>query len=286
VKVLALHLAHAHAARVRCSLTFALTLSVLTVCTAARAYRPFDGTDADVAALGEFELELGPAHYLSTPTGRYVIAPATVLNLGFAPGFELVVDAKNYVGLTSVPGQQRDRLLDTDVFVKALLRRGALQDGTGLSVASEFGPLTPGVGGDSGFGAQVNVITSYEWPALAVHLNTSAALSRAHNFDGFVSLILEGPRDWTLRPVAEAYAEREVSVVTTFSGLIGAIWASSEHLAIDAAVRAAHQDIGASYEVRLGLTWTLPVWGHHDETDARQTSVSLHRGAATMTDRL
>lgn len=29
----------------------------------AQAYRPFDGTDAEVAALGSFELEMGPAHW-------------------------------------------------------------------------------------------------------------------------------------------------------------------------------------------------------------------------------
>lgn len=36
---------------------------VVFLSRAAFAYRPFDGTDADVAKEGEFELELGPVHY-------------------------------------------------------------------------------------------------------------------------------------------------------------------------------------------------------------------------------
>src|SRR5438067_600072 len=191
----------------------ALTLATLAIAIAlaapAFAYRPFDGTDGDVADVGEFELEIGPAQFLSTSEGRYLMAPAAVLNLGIAPGFELVVDFKDFVGLQPVAGQHRMRLLDTDVFLKRVLRRGTLQDGTGVSIALEAGPLLPDIGGTKGLGAQANLITSYRWDALSLHLNTSAALTRDHQWDGFVSLILEGPHHWALRPVAEIYTEHE-----------------------------------------------------------------------------
>jgi hypothetical protein len=44
----------------------ALIAAALVVCWdgAARAYRPFDGTDATVAETGEVEIELGPVEYL------------------------------------------------------------------------------------------------------------------------------------------------------------------------------------------------------------------------------
>src|SRR5579859_364445 len=89
---------------------------VLTTVSARRAYayRPFDGTDADVAGLGEFELELGPVHWYSQAGNHYLIAPATVLNLGIFRGVELVVDFQNYVGLDEAPGHSRDELRDTD----------------------------------------------------------------------------------------------------------------------------------------------------------------------------
>src|ERR1700722_7896999 len=39
----------------------------------AHAYRPFDGTDADVAETGDFELELGPAHWYSSAGSHYLL---------------------------------------------------------------------------------------------------------------------------------------------------------------------------------------------------------------------
>jgi hypothetical protein len=249
-----------HAARLR--VTFASLVLVAAVTHPAYAYRPFDGTDADVAAEGEFELELGPAHFLSKPEGRYLISPATVLNLGLVRGFELVVDFKTFVGLDSVPDQSRVRLLDTDVFIKAVLRRGTLQGETGVSVALEAGPLLPELGGSPNFGAQANLINSYRWPSLTLHLNTTAALSREHNFDGFVGLIVEGPSGWAVRPVGEVFYDREVTVETTYSALVGAIWQVRDGLSFDAAVRYASQTEGNVFELRFGLTWALPVWGH------------------------
>jgi hypothetical protein len=237
----------------------ALAATIL-VAGPADAYRPFDGTDADVADLGEFELELGPTHLYATPDAKYLIAPATVLNLGFAPGFELVVDGRNFVALQPVEGQPRARLLDTDVFVKTLLRRGALQGESGVSVATELGPLLPEAGGDHGFGASVNVITSYRWPALTLHVNVNPMLSRTHHFDAFGSVIVEGPFSWTVRPVGEVFVQHEITVSTAVSALLGAIWAAHENFAVDAAVRAAHEQGTRVLEVRLGFTWAVAVW--------------------------
>ncbi len=42
-----------------------LALLIVFASNDARAYRPFDGTDADVAAKGELELEIGPLGYLN-----------------------------------------------------------------------------------------------------------------------------------------------------------------------------------------------------------------------------
>ena len=127
----------------RLNLGLALFVAGMALATPALAYRPFDGTDGDVADVGEFELEMGPAQFLSSPEGRYLMAPATVLNLGVAPGLELVVDFKDFVGLQTVVGQPRMRLLDTDIFLKGILRRGTLQGESGVSMALEAGPLLP-----------------------------------------------------------------------------------------------------------------------------------------------
>jgi len=249
----------------RLNAVIATLAAAISIATPAFAYRPFDGTDGDVADVGEFELEMGPAHFLSTPEGRYIVAPATVLNLGVARGLELVVDFKDFVGLQSVAGQPRMRLLDTDIFLKGILRRGTLQGESGVSIALEAGPLLPELGGTRGLGAQANLITSYRWEALSLHLNTSAALTRDHQLDGFVSLILEGPHDWAVRPVGEIYADHEFGNDTTYSALAGAIWQVRDGLALDAAVRYAAQPGNNDVEVRFGLTWGVALW-HHEET--------------------
>src|SRR5207237_8558677 len=86
----------------RLNLALVTLAAGIALTTPAFAYRPFDGTDGDVADVGEFELEMGPAQFLSTSEGRYLMAPATVLNLGVARGPELVIDFKDFMGLQPV----------------------------------------------------------------------------------------------------------------------------------------------------------------------------------------
>jgi hypothetical protein len=225
------------------------------------AYRPFDGTDADVADTGDFELELGPVHYYAQAGSHYLIAPATVLNLGFLPRWELVVDFQNYVGLDrQVPP---DQVLDTDVLVKTLLLEGSLQGkGRGPSVAVELGPLVPNIDGVESFGASADVITTEKLEDVTVHLNTWLELTRGSlDLDWFEGAIVEGNDEAAVRPVSEWFVERElVTGVMTYSGLVGAIWRAREGLDLDVGLREASIGGELATEVRLGLTWTVGVW--------------------------
>src|ERR1700712_2759313 len=146
-----------HTTRVVC--LSALAVFGLGYVQTAHAYRPFTGTDADVADLGEFELELGPVEWSREAGHNYLLAPATVLNLGIMPRVELVVDFVGVAAMRLQPGESRYQVGDTDVFLKWLLLKGALQEETGLSIAVEAGPLLPEVNpGASGYGAAANVI--------------------------------------------------------------------------------------------------------------------------------
>jgi hypothetical protein len=60
-----------------------------------------------------------------------------------------------------------------------------------------------------------------------------------------------------VRPVAEAYIEREFSVATTRSLLVGAIWQLKEDLAFDFGLRAARDGHDNVREVRAGLSWAF-----------------------------
>jgi hypothetical protein len=248
-------------------LRVASSLAAVVVLTSSQAlaYRPFDGTDADVADVGEFELELGPAHYYSAGNAHYIIAPATVLNFGLTRGLELVIDFKNFVGIDSVPGESRVRLLDTDVFLKWVVRRGVLQDESGLSVAFEGGPLTPEIQGQGRFGAQLLNIISHRWNAGTIHFNNQVAYNRAGNIDLFDGLILEGPHELRVRPVAEFFVEHEFGEnVQKYSALAGVIWAAAEGFDFDMGLRVANENDQRVAEVRLGFTWAVDMFGGGD----------------------
>ena len=208
-------------------------------------------------------------------TGK-LVAPAVVLNFGLARRVELVLEAANYYALTSSTPGPRDNLLDTQLTAKIVLREGCLQEHAGLSVATELGLLLPQTGGESGLGATASGIVSQCFgKTFTIHYNGAANLTRALNLDLFGSAILEGPKTWAIRPVAEFYVEREFNVGTTYSALLGVIWPCRENLDLDFAVRVATSTdaevdllgttLGDTFEtpvylVRLGFTWRLALF--------------------------
>jgi len=258
-------------------------LAAVTWASSAMAYRPFDGTDADVAGLGDFELELGPVHWYSQRGSHYLLAPATVLNLGFLPRFELVVDFQNTVGIDQSPGEARDRLLDTDILVKTVLVPGSLQgQGSGPSVAAELGPLLPNINGDESFGGSLDVIVTQHWDTLTIHLNSWAELARGSlALDWFEGAIVEGDMDAPVRPVSEWYVDFEPSTGSkTVSGLVGGIWKAGETVDLDVGLREASVGGARVTEVRLGLTWTIGVWTPKGGRTARSWLSTSQRAVA------
>ena len=223
------------------------------------AYRPFDQTDAAVAEPSVVELEIGPAQVQWTQ-GRTELVPTFIFNVGVFPGWELVVDtaASARAAGPSEPGEVAQ--LEAGVAIKGVIRRGSLQDAEGPSIAIEPELLLPATAGPSGFGFAAGVIVSQRWPALTVHLNLVPAWSRGHNLAGLAGVIVEGPDEWTVRPVGEAYvgAEHAVPGVTS-SFLGGLIWRISPRVSTDAAVRVGTVSGVGLVELRVGLTWDLPL---------------------------
>lgn len=243
------------------SLAAGALCAALAATRSAAAYRPFDGTDADVATTGEFELELGPAHYYQGGgAGTHLIAPAGVLNLGFAPRFEAVSEFRGVITPHQTDNASRASVQGTDLLVKFVAREGVLQDMRGPSLALEGGVLTPEIGGVNGFGAQLAGIASVRWLSLTLHANEQIALTREHELDLFSGVILEAPQSWAVRPVAELFVERAGHEALTRSALLGAIWPAASSLAVDTAARAARESGRAAFELRLGFTWQTQLW--------------------------
>jgi hypothetical protein len=220
------------------------------------AYRPFDSTDAAVANVGQLEVELGPAGFRRTDAERTVVAPAYILNYGFAKNWELVLEGRTEHPLAPVEDTQ-SRLVGDALFLKGVLREGALQGKSGPSVATEFGALMPGFIDEQGWGASLLGIVSQRWSGGTIHFDLGAALTREHRGDLFVGTIIEGPYDWTVRPVAEFVYEREFNTTETFSVLAGAIWKVSDDLSFDFGLREAWVNRQPVTEIRAGLTFAI-----------------------------
>jgi hypothetical protein len=138
----------------------AITLCFTVWSGSARAYRPFDGTDAAVAAPGELEIELQPAGRLRESGTTTLIAPATVVNYGLSEGWEAVFEGQ---GQTPLSPSGPTSVTAAGAFLKHVLQPGILQDKTGPSIATEFGVLLPDSTGSSGVGASVAGIVSQRW---------------------------------------------------------------------------------------------------------------------------
>ena len=235
---------------------FLLAISVLFQADAALAYRPFDGTDAAVADPGEMEVELQPAGARSSEGQKTLIAPATVINYGFAKNWEAVLEGRLE---TPLPTSGPTSFTDGGLFLKHILRPGVLQDQTGPSIATEFGVLLPDSVGDTRFGASIAGIVSQRWDWGTAHLNVAGQLTRDQRADLFTGIILEGPYKWPVRPVAEFFYEEEFGRAHTISALIGAIWQVRDNLSFDIGFRHAITNGVNVNEVRAGLTIGFPL---------------------------
>jgi hypothetical protein len=225
----------------------------------ALAYRPFDSTDAAVAKAGEFELELGPVQRLNQGGKRFADAPALVANFGLARDRELVIETRREVALDAEPGEPRSAFVDDGVFIKQVLRRGALQDESGPSIATEYGVLLPEQHGEHGTGASVAGIVSQRGDAGTVHLNGVLSWAREHEPGLFLGAILEGPYSWPVRPVAEVFIDQARESARQTSGLVGAIWRVRDGLSFDVGLRSAKAGDDQIHELRLGLTWAFSI---------------------------
>jgi hypothetical protein len=197
------------------------------------------------------ELEIGPLGYLRTQRDSALVFASSVINYGLLPRWELVLQGVGVFGLDTPPPP---RFIDGGVFLKHVLREGALQEKSGISLATEFGVLLPT--SDAPFldaGVQIGLIASYGWRELVAHLNVSLARSSDGQPDAFASLILEGHPRGRIRPVTEIFVDRHGDH-TEPSWLIGFIARAGRHLSFDAATRVGWLIDAPVFEVRAGLT--------------------------------
>ena len=216
------------------------------------AYRPFDTTDADVAEEGAWEVELAPLNWRHNDDGTQWISPAVILNYGFAPRWELVVEGRN-----TIFDRGGDEFSDAAASLKTVFQEGSLQDKEGVSLGSEFSVLLPGIRTEDGAGLQWVLLASnrHDWGAW--HLNVGPMLTRDGRGGMVAGGILEGPESWPLRPVAELRYEKTFGGEEMIAGLFGFIIPVREGLSLDIAVRHARQGGRPDEQLRAGVTFDL-----------------------------
>ncbi len=231
--------------------------AALTICIyawPAAAYRPFDGTDAGVTALNEVEIELEPVGRLQTGSQSSLIAPGVIFNYGFADRWEAVLQTQM---MTPISPAGPASIAANGAFLKYVIQPGVLQGQSGVSIATEFGPLLPGLNADPGVGFSWAGIVSQRWDWGTAHLNVETNLTRDQHGEAFLDVILEGPSTWTVRPVLETFYDKVWTQAETRSVLVGAIWQVEKDLALDAAFRYALVNGRPVNEIRAALTFAF-----------------------------
>jgi hypothetical protein len=237
----------------RCSVTLSIALlPCLLLPSSAWAYRPFVSTDAAVADIKEFEVELGYFNLERVNRRNNFVVPTVVFNYGFMHDVEVVGEFA-----VEEPAHGRVRLTDGGLSLKAVLKEGVLQEKDGLSFAVETGPLLPSTTNDeSKFGFKGLGILSGRLASLTYHLNLGGGVDRqkSHPFVDW-GVIVELPIIPDLRLVAEVNGESIKGTPAENSGLIGFIWKSPlPHLFVDAGIRRGISRAAPEWAFTTGVT--------------------------------
>ena len=230
-------------------------LAAVFFCGHALAYRPFDGTDAGVADPGTWQLELGASGLRQGSMHSYAL-PQFTLTYGLTARTEVAVEARMNRARDGTGAPYHDKVQDAAIVAKHLLREGSLQEKDGPSLAFECALLLPHAGGESA-GAGCAGLVSQQWEAATGHVNVGVERTPERLTNRFLSLMLEGPGGWKVRPVGELRWEDDNTGGWERSLLAGVVIPAGKHLAFDLALRAGRGPDGMLHEARVGLTWNF-----------------------------
>ena len=230
-------------------------LLVLLLPPSCWAYRPFIATDAAVADPQEVEIELGYFTVEHAQGETAFTIPRVVFNYGVLKNWEAVAEFAVLRG----PGDDLN-LIDPALSVKGVLREGALQDKSGVSVATEVGLLLPSTERDQRhFGFEATGIASAKLGPFTFHVNAGLGVSRSTGeVTGIWGVIGELPIWNGLRLVGEVDGEKPRRESQSDSALIGMIWRPwpSKNIDFDAGVRRTFTGAPA-WQVTMGVTFAF-----------------------------
>ena len=212
-------------------------------------------TDADVASLHSLEVELGYFSDSRTPGVDAHEGPPLGLNYGFRDGLEASAeaDASREFG-SDWP------IREPQLSLKTLLRKGALQNEAGPSLACETSLFLPSNReGEKRAGFQEAGMLSLRFDGMTFHANAGGGIERSLSLPFAVyGLVGERPVTKSLRLVGEINGQAIGTETPESSGLVGAIWEPGwRDAAFDLALRRGLSAIVPSWTLTAGVTFPI-----------------------------
>ncbi len=184
------------------------------------------------------------------------MTPQAVFNYGFKEGFEAVGQFE----LDKAPGDSI-QVGDPELSVKAVVKKGILQDQPGGSLAFETVLLLPSTEtGQDHFGFQETGIWSQGVGPMIFHFNLGPGIDR-EDASAFVAwgVIAELPLSKKVRLVGELNGQTEHVHTTDNSGLTGLIWESPvKDLFLDFGYRRGLSQAAADWQWTSGFSYGFP----------------------------
>lgn len=240
-----------------------LVLLLLAPTSIAHAYL-IDANDARVVDHGTMELELQPLGYLQTLLGdeeHYLVIPSAQFYWGLAEGWDVLYLTRGFGLLDDAMGESPYAIAEQQLLFRAMLRDGRYSDeeAEGPSITLQFGALLPGIEAETGVGASVALLFAQQWDAGTLHLNLWTNLTQERNFNLFVSAVMEGPPEWSVRPTVEVFFDLDDGE-PYLSGLLGAVGDVGDEFSIQAGARVGGWEDYLEFEVRVSSWIYWEVW--------------------------
>lgn len=220
------------------------------------AYRPFVSTDAAVADIKEWEIELG-LFSLSRHSGRSeIFIPSLRLNYGIKKNWEIVgeFDLQVYKN-----GMARNfEVADPAIFLKGVLHEGILQNQEGLSFVIELGILLPStIAEERKAGLEGIMVLSGKISNMVYHINIGGEFDR-EDFTalGLWGVILEFPFEGRFRFVGEVNGTIGPQGKSESSGLVGLIWEAGG-FDFDFGIRKSFTTSASDWALTTGLSFSF-----------------------------
>lgn len=253
-----------------------LALGLMVAPSSAMAYL-MDANDAKVVDPGTLEFELQPVGYynvLSEPDAHYLIAPSLMGYVGITADADFIFLTRGYVYLGEDPEETRYRTWESMVGFRFLLARGrySTEGAEGPSIVLQAQLMVPNLEGQyDGVreqpGAGAAILLGQTWDVGTLHANVWSTLTTWRSYELFVAAAMEGPPDWSVRPLVEVTYVHDTYYGDLLSGTVGTYIDANDDLSFELGARLGGWEDYAELEVRVSMWIDAPLGAYRGQSE-------------------